>query len=85
MHDVETLSVHLVESIVTYMRWCLRRCDVCCDVVYDDVMMCYKVYDYEIDSWLLVLTFDLYANIIVVNLTPSAGIAASWASAGTQS
>jgi len=29
--------------------------------------------------------FDLYINIIVVNLTPSAGIAALWASAGNQS
>jgi len=39
-------------------------------------------------SWiydLLILTFDLYINIIVVNLTPSAGIVALWASAGTQS
>ncbi len=48
-------------------------------------MMSYNVY---VMSWiydLLILTFDLYINVIVVNLTPSAGIAALWASAGTQS
>jgi len=28
--------------------------------------------------------FDLYINIFVVNLTPSVGIAALWASAGNQ-
>ncbi len=47
--------------------------------------MCYIVY---VMSWmyeLLILTYDLYINNIVVNLTPSAGIAALWASAGTQS
>ncbi len=43
------------------------------------------VYVYELDVWLLILTYDLYINIIVVNLTPSAGIAALWESAGTQS
>jgi len=28
--------------------------------------------------------FDLYINISIVNLTPSVGIAALWASAGNQ-
>jgi len=52
--------------------------------VYDDVTMCYNNL---IMCWimLLILIFDLFINIIVVNLTPSAGIAALWASAGNQS
>jgi len=61
------------------LLWC------CYDDAYDDAMMCYNVY---VMNWiydLLILTYDLYINIIVVNLTPSAGIAALWASAGTQS
>ena len=48
------------------------------------MFLCAKLYMYELDLRLLILTFDLYFNIIVVNLTPSAGIAASWASAGNE-
>jgi len=33
---------------------------------------------------LLIIKVDLYVNISVVNLTPSVGIAALWASAGNQ-
>ena len=62
-----------------------RDVDACYDDAYDDAVKCYNV---DVMSWiydLLILTYDLYINIIVVNLTPSAGIAALWASAGTQS
>ncbi len=48
------------------------------------MLLCAMMYMYELDLWLLILTFDLYINIFVVNLTPSAGIAASWASAGSE-
>ncbi len=87
--DVDAWYDVVIMMLMMWLWWCLWCCyddayDVVYDDAYDDVMMCYNVYVYELDVWLLILTYDLYINIIVVNLTPSAGIAALWASAGSE-
>ena len=37
MHDVETLGVAISRVNCDIYVMMLRRCEVCCDVVYDDV------------------------------------------------
>ena len=66
----------------------LLNCYVLCNALISNLLFLvalHNLFEFINNYVICGVLFDLYFNISVVNLTPSAGIAALWASAGTQS